>query len=40
MDDGGLEWVKLWLTARGSPFSEAERADHMGQRQNQEVADM
>ena len=40
MDDGGLEWAKLWLTARGSPFSEVETADHMGHRQNQEVADV
>lgn len=40
MDDGGLQWAKLWLTARGSPLSEAETADHMGHRQNQEVADV
>lgn len=40
MDDGGLEWAKLWLTARGSPFFEVETADHMGHRQNQEVADV
>ena len=40
MDDGGLQRARLWLTARGSPLSEVETADHMGHRQNQEVADV
>ena len=40
MDDGGLQRARLWKTARGSPLSEVETADHMGHRQNQEVADV
>lgn len=38
--EGRLNRAKLWLLAWGIPFSDAETANNMSQRQNQEVADV
>lgn len=38
--EGRLNRAKLWLLTWGIPFSDAETANNMSQRQNQEVADV